>query len=312
MKMNLLEQEKSALRIARRFNKILECGTGIIGGTVGKKDGELDTIRLSDRCLVSARGVCNRHHHRHLPDVGITECDISYKPDLEFLKKIFPEISYVSGLSVANTVMRSLMHGMPFENLNSASFDEVMNTSLLPIIVWPERDTPEKMLSVPIEDFRTMREDRPKWCLRRSPIAEKYGCYTCSKDGFYKKLSDDEIELSSEYMSPCANGVRWILDYALLGIVNNPYAAEKQIVMAGGNHWPGTFAANAMMCLVTKVPEKRTIFRNTVSSMARIAEVVEKEGLDNFQVLLRITDDIQFNGDHEINIDVISIYPIPS
>ncbi|MCK4592645.1 hypothetical protein KAT63_04380 [Candidatus Parcubacteria bacterium] len=311
MKMNLWEQEKSALRIARRFSKILECGTGVIGGTVSERNELLNTIRPSDKCLVSAEGLCNKHHHRHLPDVGIIECEIAYKSDLEFLKKILSEVSYVSGLSVANIVTRLLMHGMPLKDLNSASFAEVKNTPLLPIVVWPERNTPQEMYSMPIEDFRVMREDRPDWCLWRSPVAEKYGCYVRSKDGFYKKLSVDEMKKrASEFISPYAHGGEWDVDFAILAIVNNPYAKGKKIVMAGGNHWLGTFAANAMMCLVKKVPERKTIFEKTISSMAWLGEVVERENLDNFQAIIRVTDNFQPDGSRKIDAEVTAVFPL--
>ena len=311
------KQEQSALWIARRFSKILESGTGIIGGTVGRKDETLNTIRLSDKCLVSAEGLCNKHHHRHLPDVGITECEIAYRSDLEFLKKILSEVSYVSGLSVANIVTRLLMHGMLLEDLNSASFAEVKNTSLLPIVVWPERDTPQEMYSIPIEDFRVMQE-RPKWCLWRSPVAEKYGCFVPSKDGFYKKISVDEMKKrASEFMSPYAHGGEWHLDFGLLGIMDNPYAimdnpdAEiKKIVMAGGNHWPGTFAANAMMCLVKKVPERKTVFEKTISSMAWLGEVVKRENIDNFQAVIQVTDNFLPGSKRKIDAEVTAVFPL--
>ena len=312
------KQEQFALWIARRFNRILGSGTGIIGGTVSKRDELLNTIRRSDKCLVSAEGLCNKHHHKHLFDVGIIECEIAYRSDLKFLKKILSEITYVSGLSVANIVTRLLMHGMSLEDLNSVSFAEVENMSLLPIVVWPERETPEEMYSVPIEDFRVMRKNRPKWCLRRSPVAEKYGCYVPSKDGFYKKISVDEMkERASKFMSPYAHGGEWHLDFALLGIIDNPYAIKdsldaeiKKIVMAGGNHWPGTFAANAMMCLVEKVPERKTVFEKTISSMAWLGEVVKRENIDNFQAVIQVTDNFLPGGKRKIDAEVTAVFPL--
>lgn len=318
MKMNLVKQEQSALWIARRFSKILESGIGIIGGTISERDESLNTIRHSDRCLVSAEGLCNKHHHRHLPDVGIIECEIAYRSDLKFLRKILSEVSYVSGLSVANIVTRLLMHGMSLENLNSASFDQVKDISLLPIVVWPERGTSQEMYSIPIEDFRVMRENRPDWCLWRSPVAEKYGCFVHSKNGFYKKLSVDEMKKrASKFISPYAHGGEWDTDFALLGIMNNPYAIKdnpnveiKKIVMAGGSHWLGTFAANAMMCLVEKVPEKKTVFKKTVSSMAWLGEVVRREKLDNFQAIIRVTDNFQLDESREIDTEVTAVFPI--
>ena len=315
VKTNQWKQEQSALWIARRFNKILESGIGIIGGTVSKRGESLDIIRRSDKCLVSAEGLCNKHHHKHLFDIGIVEYEIAYRSDLKFLKKILSEVSYVSGLSVANIVTRLLMHGMSLEDLNTSSFAEVKNTSLLPMVVWPERETPEEMYSVPIEDFRVMRENRPNWCLLRSPVAEKYGCYVPSKDGSYKKISVDEMKKrASKFLSPYAHGGEWNLDFALLGIIANPYATkddpDAEIIMTGGSHWLGTFAANAMMCLVEKVPEINTVFEETISSMAWLGEVVKREKLNNFQAVIRVTDKFQPGGNRKIGVEVTAVFPI--
>lgn len=311
--------EKNALRMARKIHKIIEQGKiGIIGGTVKEKNKETNNvIRLSDRCLFgkdgsSEQGFCNKNVHFGLNPLDIQEFDIPFCFPIENLQKILSDISYASGLSVANPVVRLLMYQVLLENLYTCTLRDLEHVPRLPVFIWVEPETPIEMLSVSIEDFR-VREVRPSWCLRLSSMAKKCDYFTRTKDGYHAKLSPDKIDkyLSNIALS-YATGEEWHGDFATIIVTKNPLDESKKIVAAGGNHWLGTLGANAVINLVTKIPEKGIIFRNTVESMAWLGEVSEKQNLENYQVMISVTYRIGLDGKKEIDVYITGVFALPS
>lgn len=312
--MRLKDIEKKALRMARIIHSNFEQNDiGIIGGTVKKKMGEeSDFIRMSDRCLISREGLCNINRHKKLQPLLVDEYDIPYRLPVEILTKKFPHISYASGLAIANPVVRLLMYDIAIENIYDCSLNDLKNKPGLPIVNWVESETVSEMYSVSLEDLRA-QEKRPAWCLQLSSMAEECNYFARSKDGYYAKLSSDKVaQYLSPIMSSYAHGIEWDTDFATLIVSTNPMYPDRKIITAGGNHWLGTLAVNALINLVKKIPQKGISFRNTMESMAWLGEVVEKENLENFQAIFRVTDDFTLEGKHEINVYITGVFSLPS
>ncbi|MCK5474990.1 MAG: hypothetical protein KAI71_00220 [Candidatus Pacebacteria bacterium] len=312
--MKLKDVEKKALRMARIIhNNFEQSDIGIIGGTVRKETSEgNDFIRMSDRCLISREGLCNLNRHRDLQPLLLDEYDISYRLSVETLIKKFPYISYASGLAIANPVVRLLMYNIAIDDVYDCTLNDLKDKPRLPVVNWVESETVSEMYSISLEDFRA-QEKKPNWCLRLSDMAEECDYFARSKDGYYVKLSSDKIaQYLSPTMSSYAHGIEWDIDFAILTVTANPLNPKKKIVAAGGNHWLGTLAANALINLVKKIPQKGISFRNTMESMAWLGEVVEKEELENFQAIFRVTDDFTLDGNHEINVYVTGVFSLPT
>ena len=312
--MKLKDIKKNALWMARIIHRNFEQGDiGIIGGTVRKKESkENDFITMSDRCLISREGFCNINRHKALQPLPIEEYDIPYRLLVEILIKKFPYISYASGLAIANPIVRSLMYDITLKNINNCTLNDLRDKPKLPIVNWVESGTASEMYSVSLEDFRA-QEERPSWCLQVSDIAKKCKYFVMSKDGYYTMLSSDKmVQYLSHSMSSCANGMGWHTDFGTLIVTTNPRTQDRKIVIAGGNHWPGTLAVNAFINLVEKIPQKNIFFRSIMESMAWLGEVVKNEELENFQAIFRVTDNIKLNGAREIDVYIIGVFSLPS
>lgn len=311
--MKLVDIEKNALWMARRIHSNFEQDDlGVVGGTVKKKVDASDFIRLSDRCLISEKGLCNINSHKELRPLPIKEYDIPYRLSIKTLRENLPHISFASGLSVANPVVRLSMYDIVLKDIYDCTLSDLRDKPKLPIVNWVESGTALDIYSVCIEDFRA-QEKRPSWCLRLSDMAEKCNYFTRTKDGYYTMLSSDKIaQHLSPIMSSYAHGVEWDTDFATLIVTTNPIDSNRKIVIAGGNHWLGTLAANALINLVKKIPQKGISFRNTIESMAWLGEIVKKENLENFQVIIRVTDDFTLEGKHEINVYITGVFSLPS
>lgn len=71
-------------------------------------------------------------------------------------------------------------------------------------------------------------------------------------------------------------------------------------------------AISATINLVKEMPElgNGKIFRNPYRSMAWLNKVVEKERLENFQAIFRITDDVTLDGISEIEVRIIGVFSL--
>ena len=310
--MKLIDIEKNALSMARTIHRNFGFSDiGIIGGTISEKSKDNDFIRISDRCLISKKGFCNINCHKKLQPLLIDEYDIPYRLSIKTLREILSRISYASGLAVANPIVRLLMYKIALENIHDCTLNDLRDKPRLPVVNWVEPETASGLYSVSLEDFRG-QEKRPNWCLIVSGIAEKCKYFTKSKDGYYTMLSSDKMaQYLSRFMISCASGVGWHMDFGTLTVTTNPENPDRKIVIAGGNHWPGTLGINAFINLVEKIPQINISFTSMIESMAWLGEVVKNEKLENFQAIFRVTENIKLNGTREIDVYIIGVFSLP-
>lgn len=306
-------EEEMAVNMAKLFHRDLGDGLGMTGGTAKTNIVNLDElIRRSDKCIVSKTGLCNKRKHLRVPEIRVTECDIPFKPSSEFIKVNFPNVRLISGLAVANTFARKVLHPeLPLEELNTCTFNDIERMKSLPVINWVRPEVPESILETPIEEFRVWATSRPKWILKFSGNALQYKYYTWAKNGYFVKLPAEDVEEKvSRSMFPHALGTENDLDFGMLVFTKNPFAPDKKIVLVGGNHWLGTLAISAMINLVKEMPEIGKYFKNPYRSMAWLWRLVEKEKLDNFQAIFRVTESFTLDGKAEVEVYIVGVFSL--
>lgn len=311
--MRISREKEMARNMAKLVHRDLGDGFGMIGGTA-KTDASLDDlIRDSDRCVVSKTGLCNKRRDSQVPEIRVTECDIPFKPSAEFIKANFPNVSLISGLSTANPFARKMMYDVSSEEVNTCTFKGIKNKALLPVVNWIRPEVSEDMLEIPIEEFRKWTENRPKWISIFSKKAYQLRYYTWLKNGYFGYLPPDKVkEKVSHSMYSHALGTENDLDFGMLVFTQNPFAPDKKIVLVGGNHWLGTLAISAMINLVKEMPEIGKYFKNPYRSMAWLYQVVEKEKLENFQAIFRVTESFTLEGKGEIEVYIVGVFSLDS
>lgn len=162
-------------------------------------------------------------------------------PKPEFVKNCFPKVSLVSGLDVANTFARRMMHDVQIEDLNICTFNELEEKALLPAVTGLRSEVPQEIWNIPIEEFHGWKKERPKWTLRLSKKALECEYYTWLKNGSFGLLPRDDMDKVSGAMYPHATGIENDLDFGTLVVKTNPFSPDKKIVLIGGCHWLGTW-----------------------------------------------------------------------
>lgn len=307
-------EEKMAISMAKIIHSHLESGLGMTGG-VAKENSPLDDLRrASDRCLVSQNGFCNRRRHPQVPEICVTECDIPYMPKLEFIRNCFPEVNLISGLDVANTFARRIMHEVRLEDINTCTFNDLGDKALLPVVTGLRPEVSSEIRNVPIEEFRGWKKERPKWILKFSEKAPEYKYYTWLKNGSFGHLPLEEMNKVSSAMYPHATGIENDLDFGILVIKTNPFSPDKKIVMIGGCHWLGTLAISATINLVREMPElgNGKVFKNPYRSMAWLNQLAQKGKLENFQAIFRVTESFALDGRSEVEVYPVGVFSLDS
>lgn len=311
--MRVSREEEMAIKMAKLIHCDLGDGLGMTGGTAKPNIVNLDElIRKSDQCVVSKTGLCNKYRNPEVPEIRVTECNIPFKPSLEFIKVNFPNVRLISGLAVANTFAKKMLHpGLPLEKLNTCTFSEIEHMESLPVINWVRPEVPENILEKPIEEFRILTTSRPKWILKMSKDALKSKFYTWAKNGYFVKLPAKDVEeKASNSLFPHQLGTENDLDFGMLVFTKNPFAPDKKIVLVGGNHWLGTLAISAMINLVKEMPEIGKEFKNPYRSMAWLWRLVEKEKIENFQAIFRVTESLTLNGKAEVEVYIVGVFSL--
>lgn len=298
--MKELGKKEKAARMANAILKEVKKGVGVIGGTKRKNDRRI--IRESDRTLLNKNGLCYLHRARGINPVEIEEYDIPYRASPEMIKKIMPEVSYISGLSIANPVARLLMHDFSLERINEVTLEEIVKNARVPIVVdilWSEK---ERYWQQKVEDFRVSL-DRPHWILKIVDLDSPW--ITKGKDGKAKELSSlKKKKYLSKIFVPEATGVEWVVDYGILAFLPNPVTSKK-VAVVGGSHWLSTFALNAMLYLVERIPEMNTEIEGSVDSMIWLFDAVWSK-VEFFEAIFRVTDN--FGRKRKISIDPIGLF----
>lgn len=306
-------EEVMAIKIAKLIHRDMGDGLGMTGGTAKTNIVNIDDlIRKSDKCIVSKTGLCNLHKHPEVPEIRATECDIPFKPSAEFVKANFPNVRLISGLAVANTFARKILHPeLPLEELNTRTFNDIERMESLPVVNWVRSEVPESILETPIEEFRAWASSRPKCILKMSKSALESKFYTWTKNGSFTSLPAKDVEEKvSGSMFPHALGTENDLDFGMLVFNQNPFAPDKKIVLVGGNHWLGTLAISAMINLVGEMPEIGKCFKNPYRSMAWLWRLVEREKLDNFQAIFRVTESFTLDGKAEVEVYIVGVFSL--
>lgn len=281
-------RHQKAVKMANELLREIQQGIGVVGGT--KRKGDKGTIRETDRALL--KGLSSKHRDKQLPEVDIEEFDLPYKTDPKKIEEIFPDISYISGLSIANPAARLTMHKVLPEDVSIVTLEELVNSPRVPVIA-DVLESKEKWYSYKAEDFRVTL-DRPHWILKivNYDFPEMgYPWITKGKDGNMRIIPPEK---SKKYLTrelvPVATGTEWIVDYGILARLPNPFNPQKRLVLAGGSHWLSTFAINSMLYLVKRISEMNTELEGAVDSMSFLFDALNNSKGKPFMAVFRITD----------------------
>lgn len=300
--------------MSQRIFKIINQyqGLGVVGGTAIKK--KKGFIRESDRQLVCPKGVCHIHRHPQLPSIDIVEYTIPYQMPPEAIRQILPRVSLVSGLCIANPVARYLMYNFPLEEINKISLEEALKSPRLPLIIDTEPEDISGYVKK-MEDFR-VDSQRPHWIFKMANYDFShlgYPWFAKTKDGHYRKIGCKKARnFLPRYYIPVANGVEWMVDYGILTVLPNPLKKQKKMVIIGGNHWLATFALGAMVALAPRIPEENAKIEGIKQSMAWLYKIIQREQIENFQALIRVTDTFYPERDHRIDLDILGVFSLDS
>lgn len=299
-----LGKREKAIKIANVVLREIGKGIGVIGGA--KRNGEKGIIRETDRTLLNKEGLCYPHRAKEINGIDIKEYDIPYRVPPEIIKKIIPDISYISGLSVANPLARVAMHKFPIDEINEVTLGEIIKKAKVPIVVDILSSSKERYYQQRVEDFRVSL-DRPHWVLRI--VNFDYPWITKGKDGNVKKLSLGRIKnYLSRVFVPEATGIEWVIDYGILALLPNPSDEDRKVVLVGGAHWLSTFTLNAMLYLVERIPELNLEIEGAIDSMRWLFDAVYNR-IEFFEAIFRVTDSC-FRRRRKIDIDPIGLFTL--
>ncbi len=308
LKEKRISKTTKAIKMANEIIKHIQQGIGVIGGTVKRRERKI--IRETDRTLMSRKSLCYIHRNPQISPIDILEYNLPYQTPPESLEKIFPQISYVSGLAIANPIARYLMYEFEIERINEETLGELVKKPKLPIIVDVEPTNNEKIYWLKAEDFRIMTE-RPRWVLKivnyEFPTMEFFWIAK-TKDGHFRRIPHSKaVKYLPKYFVPVANGIEWMVDYGILSILQNPFDKTKRIVLVGGAHWLSTFAVNAAILLCQRIPEKKIEIEGSIESMSWLYNVIKKKKIDYFEALFKVTD-TYYSRKRKIEIDPLGLF----
>ncbi len=302
-----LGKRERAVKIANVILREISKGKGVIGGT--KRKSEKNIIRETDRTLIGRNGLCGKHRGRQLIEIDIEEYDLAYRVSSKKIRKILPDVSYVSGLGMANPVARFLMYEFSLEKINSVTLKELVVSPRVPVVSDTQEGNKEKWYSYKVEDFRVILE-RPNWILRvvNYDFPEmNYPWITKGKDGIERRIPEEKAKryLTRTFV-PVATGTEWVVDYGILALLPDPFNSGRKIVLVGGAHWLSTFALNAMLYLVERVPELNLEIEGVIDSMRWLFDAVYGK-VEFFEAIFRVTDSY-FGRRRKIDIDPVGLF----